>query len=98
MIEYNNNKKATVLNYPPTRKESTVDVFFGEKVSDPYRWLEDDMSDATAKWVKTQNEVTTHFLKTIPYRKKIQERLEKIYNYERLSEPFREGEYFYFYK
>ncbi len=86
------------LRYPETRKVDTVDHYFGVEVPDPYRWLEDDRSAETAEWVKEQNEVTFAYLNNIPYRDKIQERLEALYDYERLSAPFREGDYYYYYK
>lgn len=86
------------FEYPETARVDTVDNYFGEEVKDPYRWLEDDTSEETAAWVKAQNEVTFGYLNSIPYRDKILQRLEKVYNYERLSAPFREGDYYYFYK
>ena len=56
------------VNYPETKKGTVVDEYFGAKVADPYRWLEDDMSDETAQWVKAENDVTFSYLKNIPYR------------------------------
>ncbi len=93
-------KKASQSNmhYPETKKGNVTDTYFGTVVNDPYRWLEDDTSKATADWVQAQNEVTFGYLEGIPYRQEIKDRLEKIYNYERLSAPFREGDYYYFYK
>jgi prolyl oligopeptidase len=91
-------EKTAQLRYPATDKVDTVDTYFGEQVADPYRWLEDDRSPKTASWVKDENEVTFGYLQGIPYRSKIKERLEKLYDYERLSAPFREGGYYYFYK
>ncbi|WP_291119031.1 prolyl oligopeptidase family serine peptidase [Flavobacterium sp. UBA6135] len=87
-----------VLNYPETKKVDTVDVYFDTKVNDPYRWLEDDMSEETAAWVKAQNEVTFGYLDQIPFRKQIKERLEKVWNYERISAPFKEGDFTYYFK
>ncbi len=84
--------------YPLTQKVDTVDTYFGEIVADPYRWLENDTAKETADWVKRENEVTFAYLNRIPYRDKIKKRLEDIYNYERLSAPFKEGDYYYFYK
>jgi prolyl oligopeptidase len=86
------------MTYPVTKKVDTVDHYFGTAVKDPYRWLENDTSAETAEWVKAQNEVTFGYLDKIPYRKEIKKRLEDIYNYERLSAPKKEGEYYYFYK
>jgi prolyl oligopeptidase len=86
------------MKYPVTEKANTVDTLFGIAVSDPYRWLEDDTAKATANWVKAQNEVTFGFLEKIPYRETIKERLKELYSYERLSAPFKEGDFYYFYK
>lgn len=86
------------FKYPQTAKADSVDILFGEEVKDPYRWLEDDRSPETAAWVEAQNELTFSYLNNIPYRDKIRKRLEALYDYERLSAPFREGDYFYYYK
>ena len=82
--------------YPETRKGDQVDEYFGVKVSDPYRWLEDDLSDETAAWVKDQNKVTFDYLDYIPFRKDIKERLTEIVNYERISAPVKHGDYYYY--
>jgi len=84
--------------YPETRKETTTDHYFGTPVADPYRWLEDDRSEATKAWVIAQNKVTQDYLSKIPFRNAIKERLKKLMNYEKYSQPFKEGEYTYFYK
>lgn len=84
--------------YPQTKKVEVVDDYFGTKVADPYRWLEDDNSEETKKWVTEQNKVTFAFLGKIPYREKIRQRLKDIYNYPRMSQPMRAGEYYFFYK
>ena len=94
----NTSEKMTGFPYPETAKVDSVDNYFGETVGDPYRWLEDDTSEETASWVKAQNDVTFSYLESIPYRDKIRERLEQVYDYERLSAPFREGDYYYFYR
>src|SRR3712207_9454029 len=60
--------------YPETAKVVTVDVYFGTQVPDPYRWLENDTSAATAEWVKAQNEVTAEYLSRIPFRDKLLKR------------------------
>lgn len=88
----------TVSNYPKTEKVDTVDNYFGVEVADPYRWLENDTSQATAKWVNEQNDVTFGYLNNITYRDKVKKRLEALYNYERLGAPFQEGDYYYFSK
>ena len=90
-----NQKKS---EYPKTRKTETTDTYFGTTVADPYRWLEDDRSAETAAWVKAENEVTFGYLSKIPFRDKIRAKMEKLWNYERISAPFHEGDYMYYYK
>ncbi|MCF6347846.1 MAG: prolyl oligopeptidase family serine peptidase [Flavobacteriaceae bacterium] len=86
------------ITYPETKKVDTITTYFDTEVKDPYRWLEDDMSDETAEWVQTQNKVTFGYLDKIPYREELKNRLEKLWNYEKFSAPFKEGDYTYFYK
>jgi len=92
------NENMNAIRYPETAKVDTVDNYFGTEVKDPYRWLEDDRSAETAEWVEAQNKVTFAYLNNIPYRNKIKQRLEELYDYERLGAPFREGDYYYFFK
>lgn len=86
------------VNYPTTAKGDIVDTYFGEQVADPYRWLEDDRSPETEAWVKAQNLTTQAYLENIPYRDKIATVVRDLINYERISAPFTEGDYTYFYK
>lgn len=86
------------VSYPTTQKGDVMEVYFGDSIADPYRWLEDDRSAETAAWVVEQNEVTFDYLNKIPYRNQLKERLEKVWNYEKVGAPFKEGEYTYFYK
>lgn len=86
------------LSYPAAKKVDQVDDYFGTKVEDPYRWLEDDNSTETKDWVTAENKVTFDYLDKIPYRAKIKNRLTELYNYERFSIPFKVGEYFIFSK
>ena len=85
-------KEAARLAYPETKKVDQVDDYFGTKVADPYRWLEDDNAEDVKAWVEAQNKVTFGYLDTIPYRPKIKARLTEIFNYPRYSSPFRVGE------
>ena len=87
---------AAISGYPVSARVDTVDNYFGEQVPDPYRWMENDTARATTDWVKSQNEVTFGFLKTIPYRDAIRKRLDKVVNYERISAPTKYGEYYYY--
>ncbi|MCE3277885.1 MAG: family peptidase [Bacteroidetes bacterium] len=96
----NNEKKSETakMNYPVTRKTDSADTYFGTKISDPYRWLEDDKSAETGEWVKAQNKVTFDYLATIPFRDEIKDRLTKIWNFEKVSAPFKKGKRYFFYK
>jgi prolyl oligopeptidase len=91
-------QKSNGIKYPQTKKGETVDLYFDTKVNDPYRWLEDDKSEETADWVKAQNEVTFDYLSQIPFRDALKERLEKLWNYEKIGAPFTEGNYTYYFK
>ena len=84
--------------YPKAHKDNTVDVYFGEKVADPYRWLEDDMSAQTAEWVDAENAVTRKYLDNIPMRKNILKRLKETANYEKIGIPFRRQGKWYVYR
>ena len=84
--------------YPKAHKDNTVDVYFGEKVADPYRWLEDDMSAQTAEWVDAENAVTRKYLDNIPMRKNILKRLKETANYEKIGIPFKRQGKWYVYR
>lgn len=86
------------LVYPKTEKVDTVDVYFGTEVSDPYRWLENDTSAATAAWVEAENKVTNEYLAQIPFRGQLLKRLTDLANYEKISAPFKKHGKYYFYK
>lgn len=88
----------TISNYPVSAKVDTVDTYFGTEVPDPYRWMENDTTKQVSNWVTAQNNVTFSYLKNISYRDTVRSRLLELNNYEKLSAPFRQGEYYYFYK
>ena len=90
--------KKLELNYIETREGDQVDSYFGVEVRDPYRWLEDDMSDETNQWVEDQNQTTFNYLNTIPFRGNLKKRIKELNNYEKISAPFKKGKYEYFYK
>jgi len=92
------NKGPGKPDYPETKKVDTVDVYFGNEVADPYRWLEDDQSEETGKWVEAQVEVTNNYLEKIPFRDKIEERLKEVWNYEKQGTPLRKGKYWFYSK
>lgn len=91
------NQNNTVA-YPSTKKVDTITNYFGTQVKDPYRWLEDDMSQQTAQWVEKQNKTTFDYLEKIPFREALKQRLTSLWNYEKVGAPFKEGDYSYFYK
>lgn len=100
IVSCNNNKTEEVaqITYPETKTVDKVDTYFETEINDPYRWLEDDRSAETAEWVKAQNEVTFGYLEQIPYREQIKNRLQDLWNYEKIGAPFVEGDYTYYYK
>ncbi len=88
----------TEKGYPLTQKVDTVDVYFGDSVPDPYRWLENDTTQETAEWVDAQNEVTEEYLSKIPFRAELKKRLTDVSNYERIGIPFKHNGRYYFSK
>ena len=88
----------TKITYPETKKVEVVEDYFGTKVVDPYRWLEDENSADTKAWVEEQNKLTFSYLDKIPYREKLKARLTELYNYPRISAPFRRGDTYFFTK
>ena len=92
-----NMKRIKLLPYPETERGGVVDDYFGTKVADPYRWLEDDLSEATAAWVEAENAVTDDYLSQIPFRDAIRERLTELWNYPREGTPSKHGDWWYYY-
>ena len=86
------------IKYPVTKKVDVVDDYFGTKVADPYRWLEDDTTQAVADWVVAENKVTENYLSKIPFRDQMREKLTKIWNFPKYGVPYRKGQYYFFHK
>jgi prolyl oligopeptidase len=86
------------VKYFETKKVDTVDNYFGTKIADPYRWLENDTSAETAEWVKLENELTNNYLSQIPYRDKIRDYLTKIWDFPKYGVPSKEGPWYLFTK
>ena len=82
--------------YPESRKGDVTDTYFDTEVADPYRWLEDDMSEETGAWVRAQNDVTFDYLDQIPFRNKVRDRIAEHWNYERVGAPTEHGAYTYY--
>jgi prolyl oligopeptidase len=86
------------LKYPETTKKPVIEEHFGTKVTDNYRWLEDDRSKETEAWVKAENKVTFDYLSKIQYQEAFTERLTELWNYEKVGTPYKEGNYIYYSK
>lgn len=87
---------AQPIDYPPSPRDGTVDVYHGVTVPDPYRWLENETSEETQAWIAAQNRITDAYLDSLPVRDRIEERLTELLNYERFGIPESEGgRYFY---
>ncbi|MDZ4667555.1 MAG: prolyl oligopeptidase family serine peptidase [bacterium] len=91
-------KKLSLLPVPVAHKDTTTENYFGTSIADPYRWLENDTAPDVLKWVIDQNKATSHYLEQIDLRTDIRKRLTEIWNFAKYSAPFKEGDYFYFYK
>ncbi|TWU57900.1 Prolyl endopeptidase precursor [Rubripirellula reticaptiva] len=85
---------ATAMKYPDTVTVDVTDDYFGRKVNDPYRWLEDTESEATAAWIEAENKVTQNYLQSLPQREPIRARLEELWNYERYNLPAKKGDFY----
>ena len=86
------------IDYHKTNKIPVVDTYYDSEVIDNYRWLEDDLSKETGEWVKNQNSTTFNYLNKIPFREELKDRLKKLWDYEKISAPFKEGNYTYYFK
>lgn len=90
------------MDYPKTKRVSVKDTFFDVVVEDPYRWLEEAVTEEPDKeinqWVEAQSVLARTYLDGISYRENIAKRLEKLYDYERQSAPRKEGGALYYYK
>lgn len=90
-------KTTTAVNYPETKTGTDTDEYFGIKVADPYRWLENDTTAEVAEWVKQQNSITQNYLEKIPFREDLRACLTRVTDYEYYSLPFKKnGKYYYF--
>ncbi|HET7784351.1 MAG TPA: prolyl oligopeptidase family serine peptidase [Myxococcales bacterium] len=79
------------LAYPPAPRGNVVDDYAGHSVPAPYRWMEDLDSPAVKQWIEAENALTFSYLKAIPERNRIRERLTALWNYPRTEVPVREA-------
>lgn len=86
------------IEYPATERTNVCDTLWGVAVPDPYRWLENDTSEATAEWVRAENEVTNHYLSKIPFREGLRKRLSEVTQYATEGIPRKKHGKFYFYR
>ena len=91
-------RPGTTIVYPVAEKGNTVDRYFGTDVPDPYRWLENDTSQATAAWVEAENKVTAEYIAQIPFRNQLKERLAELNNYEKIASVYKKKGKYYFFK
>ena len=84
------------LAYPPARQGDVVDDYHGVKIPDPYRWMEDLDGAETRAWVAAENAVTSRYLEQLSLRETFKRRITELWNYPKVSLPFREaGSLFY---
>lgn len=89
---------AQALDYPASRRSDQSDDYFGTRVADPYRWLEDVDSAETLAWVKAQNQLSLPLLAALPEREPIRARLTELWNYERYELPEKQAGKIFFRK
>lgn len=83
------------IHYPEAQKVDQTDDYHGTKVADPYRWLEDENSEETKKWIEEENAVTRQYLEEIPFRNAVRDRLQELWNYEKSGIPFKKGQWIF---
>src|SRR5699024_3906052 len=88
-----------IIHYPVTKTVDSFDVFYGQKIPDPYRWLEQsDTTEAVKSWITKENRITDHYFSKIPFREKLENEMTSFTNFSRMSAPVRHGDYYYFTK
>jgi prolyl oligopeptidase len=79
------------LKYPQARQGDVVDDYFGTKIADPYRWMEDLNAPEVKQWVDAENAVTSKYLDSLPVRDALKKRITELYDYPRVTIPYYEG-------
>lgn len=93
------NNEASSIQYPETSQDTTVvDDYFGTKVADPYRWLEDENSEETKSWIEAQRNLTNSYIDSIGTKEKFKKQLAELWDYESMSAPGKHGDYYVYTK
>src|SRR5579883_2048887 len=81
---------------PPTKAEPVTDVIHGVKITDPYRWLEDQNSPATRQWLEAQEKYARAYLDALPGRAQMRKDFDALLKIDSMSAPaLRGGRYFF---
>ena len=91
MLIFSCKNESSIIDYPKTKKIPIIDNYYQTSVIDNYRWLEDDKSKETNEWIKSQNEYTFNYLNNIPFKDEIKKKIKSLWNYEKITSPFKEG-------
>ncbi len=90
--------KQEAISYPETARTDSFHVYWGDTVTEPYAWLENDTSAETMAWVEAENKITHDYLSKIPFRQNLKNRLTELADYEKIGVPFIEKSKYYFFK
>jgi prolyl oligopeptidase len=96
VLAWSDESLAQALTYPAAQLDSVVEDFYGTRVADPYRWLEDLEAPHTTEWVRAESRLTLDYLAHLPDRDAIRRRLAELRNYRRTGVPWREGRQLFF--
>jgi len=84
------------FKYPAPRKGDLVETYFGTKVADPYRWMEDLNAPELAQWIEAENAVTFKHLDALPMRDALKKRITELWNYPKVTPPHYEGRHWFY--
>ncbi|MGH9523555.1 MAG: hypothetical protein ACRD3E_13595, partial [Terriglobales bacterium] len=80
-------KTEKVPKPPETKKVEVNDTLHGVTVTDPYRWLEDQNSPETRKWIDEQNEYTHSIIDHYPGRDELKQQISALLRIDTISQP-----------
>jgi prolyl oligopeptidase len=84
------------LKYPQPHKGDVVDDYFGTRIADPYRWMEDLNAPEVKTWIDAENAVTFKYLDSLPMRDALKKRITELYNYPRITIPYFQGRHWFY--